>query len=261
MAEKIDTIDYKQTMSDNYVDYAMSVIVARALPSVLDGLKPVQRRNIYAISELTKADGPFRKSARAVGDTMGKYHPHGDASIYEALVNMSQDFKLPIPLITGHGNMGSVDDTRAAAMRYTEAKISKYAEEVCLSDLPYLKELMGPNYDETEKEPKLLPFAVPNLLVSGTKGIAVGMDSSIPSHNLGEIIDAFILYIQNTDISLDKLLTKIKGPDFATGGIVNTTYENLRSIYETGNGKVMVRGRVEVRDAGFGRKSICIILA
>ncbi len=251
-------VSYTQTMSDNYVDYAMSVIVARALPSVLDGLKPVQRRNIYAISQLTKSDGAFRKCARVVGDTMGKYHPHGDASIYESLVNLAQDFKLPIPLVTGHGNFGSVDETSAAAMRYTEAKISKYTEDVCLSDLPYLKDLMVPNFDETESEPSVLPFQVPNLLTSGTKGIAVGMDSTIPTHNLSEVIDAFILYMKNKDVSIDELMDVFHGPDFATGGIINSTKENIKSIYESGTGKVMVRGKVEIRDAGYGRKSICI---
>ncbi|MCR4608694.1 MAG: topoisomerase II [Eubacterium sp.] len=258
MAEKINAVDYESEMGQSYVDYAMSVITERALPDVRDGLKPVQRRILYSLSELTSSDTPHRKCARIVGDTMGKYHPHGDSSIYEGLVNLAQNWKLPIPLVDPHGNFGDVSGSGAAAMRYTEARISKYTEEACMKDLKFCKEDFIPNFDGTETEPTYLPFQVPNLLVSGSMGIAVGMATNIPTHNLGEVIDGTIAYLNNPDISTDELLDIIKGPDFATGGIINTSRENLLSIYETGLGKLRVRGKVEIRDIGHGRKSICV---
>ena len=253
--ETIKTIDYEEEMGQDYVDYAMSVITERALPDVKDGLKPVQRRILYSLSELTKPDAPHRKCARIVGDTMGKYHPHGDSSIYEGLVNLAQNWKLPIPLVDPHGNFGDLSGSGAAAMRYTEARISKYVEEG-LKDLKYCEFI--PNFDGTEKEPLHIPFLVPNMLTSGATGIAVGMATNIPTHNLEEIADAEIAYLQNENITTEELLEIVKGPDFATGGIINTSKENLLQIYETGLGKFRVRGKVEVRDIGKGRKSICV---
>ena len=253
--ENIRTVDYEEEMGQSYVDYAMSVITDRALPDVKDGLKPVQRRIIYSLSELTKSDSPHRKCARIVGDTMGKYHPHGDSSIYEGLVNLAQSWKLPIPLADPHGNFGDVSGSGAAAMRYTEARISKYAEEG-LKDLKYCEFM--PNFDGTETEPVHIPFLVPNMLTSGATGIAVGMATNIPTHNLEEIADAEIAYLDNPKITTEELLTIVKGPDFATGGIINADYETLLGIYETGLGRIRVRGKVEIRDAGRGRRSICI---
>ena len=258
MPEKISTVDYESEMGQAYVDYAMSVITERALPDVRDGLKPVQRRILYSLSELTSSDAPHRKCARIVGDTMGKYHPHGDSSIYEGLVNLAQSWKLPIPLVDPHGNFGDVSGSGAAAMRYTEARISKYTEEACMKDLRFCKEDFIPNFDGEETEPTYLPFQVPNLLVSGSMGIAVGMATNIPTHNLNEVIDATVAYLQNPDISTEELMEYIQGPDFATGGIINASKESLLSIYETGQGRLRVRGKVEVRDAGYGRRSICV---
>lgn len=258
MAEKIYDTEYTEEMESSYLNYAMSVITDRALPSVLDGLKPVQRRVLYALSELTHASTPHRKSARIVGDCMGKYHPHGDSSIYEALVNLAQNWKIEIPLVDPHGNFGSIDGNGAAAMRYTEARISKYAEDVWVKDLPFCEEDFIPNFDNTEVEPTYLPFQIPNLLINGSSGIAVGMATSIPTHNLSEVIDATIAYINNNDISLEELLDIMPGPDFATGGIINASKEELLNVYASGRGKIKVRGKVEVRDIGHGRKSICV---
>ncbi|MBP3326475.1 MAG: topoisomerase II [Coprococcus sp.] len=258
MAEKILNVDYESEMGQSYVDYSMSVITERALPDIRDGLKPVQRRILYSLDGLAGSDKPHRKCARIVGDTMGKYHPHGDSSIYEGLVNLAQNWKLPIPLVDPHGNFGSVDGSGAAAMRYTEARISKYTEDVCMKDLQYFKDQFVPNFDGTETEPTFLPFQVPNILVSGSTGIAVGMATNIPSHNLGEVIDATIMYLQNPEVPLEELLEVMQGPDFATGGIINASKEELLKVYETGLGKIKVRGKVEVRDIGHGRKSICV---
>ncbi|MCR5214989.1 MAG: topoisomerase II [Eubacterium sp.] len=253
--ETIKTIDYGEEMWQDYVDYAMSVITDRALPDVKDGLKPVQRRVIYSLSELTRSDSPHRKCARIVGDTMGKYHPHGDSSIYECLVNLAQSWKLPIPLVDPHGNFGDVSGSGAAAMRYTEARIARYTEEG-LKDLKYCEFM--PNFDGTEKEPVHIPFLIPNMLTSGATGIAVGMATNIPSHNLGEVADAEIAYLNDPSITTADLLNYVKGPDFATGGIINTDMDNLLSIYENGYGRIKVRGKVEIRDAGRGRRSICV---
>ena len=258
MSEKITTVDYESEMGQAYVDYAMSVITERALPDVRDGLKPVQRRILYSLSELTSSEAPHRKCARIVGDTMGKYHPHGDSSIYEGLVNLAQNWKLPIPLVDPHGNFGDVSGSGAAAMRYTEARISKYTEEACMKDLRFCKEDFIPNFDGEETEPTYLPFQVPNLLVSGSMGIAVGMATNIPTHNLNEVIDATVAYLRDPEITTEGLLEYIQGPDFATGGIINASRETLLSIYETGQGRLRIRGKVEVRDAGYGRKSICV---
>ena len=245
MAEKIITTEYSEEMQRSYMNYSMSVITARAIPDARDGLKPVQRRVLYDMSELRIShDKPHRKSARIVGDTMGKYHPHGDSSIYETLVVMSQDFKKGMPLVDGHGNFGSIEGDGAAAMRYTEARLKKFTEEVYLKDLDKTVNFV-PNYDETEKEPEVLPVRVPNLLVNGADGIAVGMSTSIPPHNLGEVADAAIAYIQNPEISTEELMEKMPGPDFPTGGIIaNKT--SLKEIYETGTGKLKLRGRFEV---------------
>jgi len=245
MAEKIIRTEYSEEMQKSYLDYSMSVITSRAIPDARDGLKPVQRRVLYDMSELhLNHDKPHRKSARIVGDTMGKYHPHGDSSIYETLVVMSQAFKRGMPLVDGHGNFGSIEGDGAAAMRYTEAKLQKFAEEVYLKDLDKTVNFV-PNYDETEKEPEVLPVRIPNLLVNGTEGIAVGMSTSIPPHNLGEVCDACIAYIKDRNISIPQLLKILKGPDFPTGGIIANKSE-LDSIYMTGVGKLKLRGKVEV---------------
>jgi len=245
MAEKILRTEYSEEMQKSYLDYSMSVITARAIPDARDGLKPVQRRVLYDMSELhLDHDKPHRKSARIVGDTMGKYHPHGDSSIYETLVVMSQDFKKGMPLVDGHGNFGSIEGDGAAAMRYTEARLKKFAEEVYLKDLDKTVDFVS-NYDETEKEPEVLPVRVPNLLINGAEGIAVGMSTSIPPHNLGEVIDAVEAYIDNRLLTVEDLMAYMPGPDFPTGGIIANKSE-LLSIYETGVGKIKLRGKIEV---------------
>ena len=246
MAQEIIQTEYSEIMQKSYIDYAMSVIVARALPDVRDGLKPVQRRTLYDMYELgTRYDKPYRKSARIVGDTMGKFHPHGDSSIYGALVVMAQDFKMGLPLVDGHGNFGSIEGDGAAAMRYTEARLQKMTQEVFLSDLDRNVVDFVPNFDETEKEPIVLPARIPNLLVNGSEGIAVGMATSIPPHNLGEVIDATIALIRDQNLSDEQLMDIVKGPDFPTGGIV-VNQDELAEIYRTGTGKIRIRGKVEV---------------
>ena len=250
--------EYSDLMKKSYIDYAMSVIIARALPDVRDGLKPVQRRTLYDMYELgIRYDKPYRKCARIVGDTMGKYHPHGDSSIYEALVVMAQDFKKGQTLVDGHGNFGSIEGDGAAAMRYTEARLTKFTQEVCLADLDKDVIDFGPNFDETEKEPLVLPMRVPNLLVNGAEGIAVGMATSIPPHNLGEVIDAVKAYMKNDEISTRQLMKYIKGPDFPTGGIV-VNKDDLLDIYETGQGKIKIRGKVELEELKGGKKQLVI---
>ena len=244
MAEKIIRTEYSEVMQKSYIDYSMSVITARALPDVRDGLKPVQRRVLYAMDQLgLNYDKPHRKSARIVGDAMGKYHPHGDSSIYETLVVMSQDFKKGMALVDGHGNFGSIEGDGAAAMRYTEAKLKKFTQDVYLADLD--KDVVDfiPNFDETEKEPAVLPVRVPNLLVNGADGIAVGMTTNIPTHNLGEVIDAVCAYMDNVNITTQELMQYCPGPDFPTGGLVVNKSE-LPAIYETGTGKIKLRGKV-----------------
>ena len=250
MAEKILRTEYSEEMQKSYLDYSMSVITARAIPDARDGLKPVQRRVLYDMSELRIfSDRPHRKSARIVGDTMGKYHPHGDSSIYETLVVLSQDFKKGMALIDGHGNFGSIEGDGAAAMRYTEAKLSKFTEEVYLKDLDKTVDFIS-NYDETEKEPAVLPVRVPNLLINGAEGIAVGMSTSIPTHNLLEVCNTCIAYIKNRNIDTKGLLEILHGPDFPTGGII-ANKKDLFDIYDTGNGKLKIRGKIEVE---LGRK-------
>lgn len=245
MAEKILTTEYSEEMQRSYLNYSMSVITARAIPDARDGLKPVQRRVLYDMSELRLGhDKPHRKSARIVGDTMGKYHPHGDSSIYETLVVMSQDFKKGMALVDGHGNFGSIEGDGAAAMRYTEARLKKFAEEVYLKDLDKTVQFVS-NYDESEKEPEVLPVRVPNLLINGAEGIAVGMSTSIPTHNLGEVVDLLKAYIDRPDMSLEEMMEYMPGPDFPTGGII-ANQKDLPAIYETGTGKIKLRGKIEV---------------
>ena len=258
MENNIIQTEYSELMQKSYIDYAMSVIVSRALPDVRDGLKPVQRRTLYDMYELgIRYDKPYRKSARIVGDTMGKYHPHGDSSIYEAMVNMTQEFKKGLPLVDGHGNFGSIEGDGAAAMRYTEARLQKVTQEAYLSDLDKDVVDFGPNYDETEKEPIVLPVKIPNLLVNGAEGIAVGMATSIPPHNLGESIDAVIAYMKNPDITTNEIMEYIKGPDFPTGGIV-ANKDELINIYETGVGKIKIRGKIEIEKGKAGRERMVI---
>lgn len=250
--------EYSDVMKKSYIDYAMSVIIARALPDVRDGLKPVQRRTLYDMHELgIRYDKPYRKCARIVGDTMGKYHPHGDSSIYDALVVMAQEFKKGMILVDGHGNFGSIEGDGAAAMRYTEARLAKITQEAYLADLD--KDIVDfmPNFDETEKEPVVLPVRIPNLLVNGAEGIAVGMATSIPTHNLGEVVDGVKAYMKNEEITTRQLMKYIKGPDFPTGGIV-VNKDDLPEIYETGTGKIKIRGKVEVEDMKGGKKRLVI---
>ena len=258
MEDRIIKTEYSDVMQKSYIDYAMSVIVARALPDVRDGLKPVQRRVLYDMHELgIRSDRPYRKSARIVGDTMGKYHPHGDSSIYDALVVMTQEFKKGLPLVDGHGNFGNIEGDGAAAMRYTEARLQKITEEAFLADLD--KDVVDfiPNFDETEKEPSVLPVKVPNLLINGSEGIAVGMATNIPPHNLGEVIDATKAYMKDNNISTRELMRYMKGPDFPTGGIV-INKDELLDIYETGAGKIKIRGKVDIEKAKGGKTNVVI---
>ena len=258
MDNNIIQTEYSDLMKKSYIDYAMSVIIARALPDVRDGLKPVQRRTLYDMHELgIKYDKPYRKSARIVGDTMGKSHPHGDSSIYDAMVVMAQEFKKGLPLVDGHGNFGSIEGDGAAAMRYTEARLAKVTQEAYLSDLDKNVVDFIPNYDETEKEPEVLPVKVPNLLINGAEGIAVGMATSIPPHNLGEVLDGVIAYMKNPDITTGEMMQYIPGPDFPTGGIV-ANKDDLPAIYESGQGKIKIRGKVEVEKGKGGKDRLVI---
>lgn len=260
--DKIEEVDLKKKMEDSYIDYAMSVIAARALPDVRDGLKPVQRRVLYSMIELNNGpDKPHRKSARIVGDTMGKYHPHGDSSIYGALVNMAQEWSTRYPLMDGHGNFGSVDGDGAAAMRYTEARLSKISMEL-LADINKDTVDFGPNFDETEKEPLVLPSRFPNLLVNGTTGIAVGMATNIPPHNLREVIGAVVKIIDNRiledrDTEIEEILKIVKGPDFPTGGMILGT-SGIDQAYRTGRGKVKVRAVTDVEPMANGKNRIVV---
>jgi len=255
--ENIIQLDFSEEMKTSYRDYAMSVIVARALPDVRDGLKPVQRRILYAMKELgLSPDKPHRKSARIVGDTMGKYHPHGDSSIYGALVHMTEDYSLNAPLVDGHGNFGSIDGDGAAAMRYTEARLSKPGM-MLLDNLDKGLVDFLPNFDDSEKEPAVLPATLPNLLINGTTGIAVGMATNIPPHNPTEVIDAVIAYMDRPGISIDKLMDYIPAPDFPTGGIIINA-SDMRDIYEKGEGKIRLRARTEIEKGDAGRTNIVI---
>ncbi|MFR8033063.1 MAG: DNA topoisomerase (ATP-hydrolyzing) subunit A [Lachnospiraceae bacterium] len=249
MAETIISTEYSGEMQQAYINYSMSVIMARAVPDIRDGLKPVQRRVLYAMNELgLNSDKPHRKSARIVGDAMGKYHPHGDSSIYESLVVLSQDFKKGMALVDGHGNFGSIEGDGAAAMRYTEARLKKFTQEVYLADLDKNVVDFIPNFDETEKEPEVLPVRIPNFLVNGSEGIAVGMTTSVPTHNLAEVVDAMIAVMDHPDITIAELMGILHGPDFPTGGIV-TNQSDLLSIYETGKGKIKLRGKASIEYA------------
>ncbi len=244
MSEQILKTEFSDIMQKSYIDYAMSVICQRALPDVRDGLKPVQRRVLYAMRELgLDAEKPYRKCARIVGDTMGKYHPHGDSSIYEALVVLEQDFKRGMPLVDGHGNFGSIEGDGAAAMRYTEAKLQKFTQEVYLADMDKNVVDFQTNFDETEKEPEVLPARVPNVLINGAEGIAVGMTTNIPPHNLSEVVDGVMAYLDDPDITTEALMQYVKGPDFPTGGLV-VNEKDLLSIYEEGSGKIKLRGKL-----------------
>ncbi|MBE5833270.1 MAG: DNA topoisomerase 4 subunit A [Butyrivibrio sp.] len=245
-------------MQKSFIDYAMSVIVARALPDIRDGLKPVQRRTLYDMYELgIRYDRPYRKSARIVGDTMGKYHPHGDSSIYECLVVMAQDFKKSIPLVDGHGNFGTIEGDGAAAMRYTEARLARVTQETFLEDLDKDVVDFQPNFDETEKEPSVLPVKIPNFLINGSEGIAVGMATSTPPHNASEVIDAEIAFMKNDQLTSAQLMKYIKGPDFPTGGIV-INKDDLKEIYETGTGKIRLRGKVTTEKGKSGHINLVI---
>ena len=260
--DKVHDVDLKKTMETSYIDYAMSVIAARALPDVRDGLKPVQRRVLYSMIELNNGpDKPHRKCARIVGDTMGKYHPHGDSSIYGALVNMAQEWSTRYPLVDGHGNFGSVDGDGAAAMRYTEARLSKISMEM-LADINKNTVDFVPNFDETEREPVVLPSRYPNLLVNGTSGIAVGMATNIPPHNLKEVIDGVVKIIDNIieedrDTSLEEILQVIKGPDFPTGATILGTH-GIEEAYRTGRGKIRVRAVTDIESLPNGKSRIIV---
>lgn len=237
--------DISEELKSSYIDYAMSVIIGRALPDVRDGLKPVQRRILYAMYEMgLLSNRPYRKSARIVGEVLGKYHPHGDSAVYDALVRLAQDFSMRYPLVDGQGNFGSIDGDSAAAMRYTEARLAKIAEEM-LADIEKNTVDFMPNFDATLQEPVVLPSKIPNLLINGSSGIAVGMATNIPPHNLSEVCDAIIAYLKKPDITVDELLKYIKGPDFPTGGII-VGREGIIEAYRTGRGKITVRGRVEI---------------
>lgn len=256
-SDNIIQLDFSEEMKNSFRDYAVSVIVERALPDVRDGLKPVQRRILYAMKELgLSPDKPHRKSARIVGDTMGKYHPHGDRSIYEALVHMTEDYSLNTPLVDGHGNFGSIDGDGAAAMRYTEARLSAAAMTM-LENLEKGLVEFGPNFDENEREPLVLPAMMPNLLINGTTGIAVGMATNIPPHNPGEVIDAVIAYMDRPGISIQKLMDYVPAPDFPTGGIITNASE-LPAIYEHGEGKIKIRARTVIEKGENGRTNIVI---
>ena len=259
--DQIHEVDLKKTMETSYIDYAMSVIASRALPDVRDGLKPVQRRVLYSMIELNNGpDKPHRKCARIVGDTMGKYHPHGDSSIYGALVNMAQEWSTRYPLVDGHGNFGSVDGDGAAAMRYTEARLSKISMEM-LADINKDTVDFTPNFDETEKEPVVLPSRFPNLLVNGTTGIAVGMATNIPPHNLRETIGAVVKIIDNQiedkDTEIEELLSIVKGPDFPTGGMILGT-SGIEEAYRTGRGKIRVRAITGIEPMNNGKNRIVV---
>ena len=257
VSDQIIQMDFSEEMKNSYRDYAMSVIIARALPDVRDGLKPVQRRILYSMIELgLEPAKPHRKSARIVGDTMGKYHPHGDSSIYEALVRMTEDYSLSVPLVDGHGNFGSIDGDGAAAMRYTEARLSLGA----MALLDHLeKGLIDfiPNFDDSEKEPTVLPAMIPNLLINGTTGIAVGMATNIPPHNPDEVINGVMAYMDNPDITISELMNYIPAPDFPTGGTI-INQDDLVNLYETGEGKIRIRSKVEIENGDNGRKNIVI---
>lgn len=255
--DKLIDINIEDEMKNSYLDYAMSVIVSRALPDVRDGLKPVHRRILYAMNELNMTpDKQYRKSARVVGDVLGKFHPHGDSSVYGAMVRLAQDFNTRYLLVDGHGNFGSVDGDGAAAMRYTEAKMTKIATEM-LRDIEKDTVDFMPNFDETLNEPKVLPSRFPNLLVNGSSGIAVGMATNVPPHNLREIVEGIEMMIEEPDVDVDDLMKVIKGPDFPTGGSIMGK-EGIRKAFRTGRGKVTLRAVAEIEESNKGRHSIVV---
>ena len=260
--DKIVGINIEDEMKNCYIDYAMSVIVSRALPDARDGLKPVQRRILYSMGEMNlEPNKPYKKSARIVGDTMGKYHPHGDSSIYQAMVRMAQNFSMRYVLVDGHGNFGSVDGDGAAAQRYTEARMSRISLEM-LADIDKNTVDFIPNYSEEVEEPTVLPARVPNLLINGSSGIAVGMATNIPPHNLSEVIDGVVKMIDNyvqqkRETSVDELMEVIKGPDFPTGGIIMGR-NGIRSAYRTGRGKIRVRAISEIESMSNARERIVV---
>ncbi len=255
--DKVQDINIEEEMQKSYLDYAMSVIMSRALPDVRDGLKPVHRRIIYAMDELSMGpDKQYRKSARVVGDVLGKYHPHGDSSVYEAMVRLAQEFNTRYPLVDGHGNFGSIDGDSAAAMRYTEARMTKLTMEL-LKDIGKETVDYRPNFDETLKEPIVLPSKFPNLMVNGSSGIAVGMATNIPPHNLSEVIEGIVMLIENPDTTIDELMTVIKGPDFPTGAHIMGK-EGIKSAFRTGRGKIRVRAFAEIEDMGKGKERILV---
>ena len=254
---KIQPVRIEDEMQKSYIDYAMSVIVSRALPDVRDGLKPVHRRILYAMHEAgMTANKPYKKSARIVGEVLGKYHPHGDSSVYDATVRLAQDFSTRYMMVDGHGNFGSVDGDSAAAMRYTEVRMSKIAEEM-LDDIQKETVDFVPNYDESLQEPSVLPAKVPNLLINGATGIAVGMATNIPPHNLGEVVDGLVKMIDNPEISLDELIETIPGPDFPTGALIMGR-DGIRSAYATGRGAVRMRANARVERMSNGKQRILV---
>ncbi|MCS5647741.1 MAG: DNA topoisomerase 4 subunit A, partial [Dehalococcoidia bacterium] len=249
--------DIVDEMKESYLNYSMSVIVSRALPDVRDGLKPVHRRILYGMNDLAAGwNRPYKKSARIVGEVMGKYHPHGDSAIYDSLVRMAQDFSMRYELVDGQGNFGSIDGDRAAAMRYTESRMTRLGSEF-LRDLDKDTVDWVPNFDESLREPVLLPTTVPGLLINGSEGIAVGMATKIPPHNLNEVVSGLVALIENSDISLDDLINKIPGPDFPTGGMM-LGIDGVKSAYESGRGKIKIRGRAHVETKKSGKESIII---
>jgi DNA gyrase subunit A len=257
-AKETHPISLEQEMRRSYLDYAMSVIVGRALPDVRDGLKPVHRRVLFAMHELSNDwNKAYKKSARIVGDVIGKYHPHGDTAVYDTIVRMAQDFSLRYPLVDGQGNFGSVDGDNAAAMRYTEIRMAKIAHEL-LADLDKETVDFGPNYDGSENEPLVLPAKFPNLLVNGSSGIAVGMATNIPPHNLGEVVDACLAMLKNPDITIDELIRIVPAPDFPTAGIIYGVGD-LQEGYRTGRGRVIMRARTHVEDIGKGERQAIVI--
>jgi len=257
LEKRIIDVNLEEEMKKSYIDYAMSVIVGRALPDVRDGLKPVHRRILYSMNELgLTADKPYKKSARIVGDVLGKYHPHGDSAVYEAMVRFAQDFSIRYPLVDGHGNFGSVDGDSPAAMRYTEARMAKITEEM-LRDIRKETVDFMPNFDESLKEPVVLPARFPNLLVNGSSGIAVGMATNIPPHNLGEVIDGTIALMDHPDADLDDIIQYIKGPDFPTGGLI-LGKEGIRQAYRTGRGRIVVRAKTEIEEMPNNRSRILV---
>jgi len=242
---KVVNVDINDQMKSAYIDYSMSVIVSRALPDVRDGLKPVHRRVLFGMRELALwHNRPYKKSARIVGEVLGKYHPHGDLAVYESMVRMAQPWSLRYQLVDGQGNFGSLDGDSPAAMRYTEARLMKIAEEM-LADIEKDTVDFKSNFDDTLEEPVVLPAAIPNLLINGSSGIAVGMATNIPPHNLSEVIDAIIQYIDNRDISIEELMKYVKAPDFPTGGIIYG-YDGVIESYKTGRGRIILRGKAEI---------------